>query len=324
MKKILLIAFLFSTSFGLYAQSPILLSIKHKLSGENYSPTTSVTAEMGYQFNAKRVQYYISNIKLIHDGGNETLIDEHFLIDASEDFVGQLGTPAIENLEGIKYSIGVDESLNHLDPTTYAEDHPLAPQNPNMHWGWASGYKFVAMEGNAGNNLANIYEIHALGDENYFESNPEINWYYQSQTSFAPIVIDIHADYTNAMKGIDASGGVIEHGFNDEAVTILENFRDHVFGPGDGSPLSNQTIELDTKLTITPNPAGPYAVIELSNYAGDYFMQLIDVTGKKVFSKTMQSRDQLLDTSNFANGIYFVQLFDANNLVTTQRLVISN
>ena len=325
MKKILLIALLFSFTLGLTAQSPILLSIKHKLGTENYSSVTTVTSDMGFEFNAKRVEYYISNIKLIHDGGMETLINEHFLVNADEDFVGQLGNPNINTLEGIKFSIGVEEALNHLDPTTYDSDHPLAPQSPNMHWGWASGYKFVAFEGRSGAaGLDHEYEIHALGDENYFETNPEINWYYQSQTSFAPIVIDLHADYINAMKGIDASTGVIQHGFDDEAIDLLVNFRDNIFGPGDGTPLSNEEVISNNTLTITPNPASQYAKIELSDYDGDFTMQIIDVTGKQIFSKTMQSRDQYLDINNFENGVYFVQVFEANELITSQKLVVTN
>ncbi len=323
MKKILLLFTLFSFTISSYAQSPIILSIKHKLGTENYSPITTSTAELGYEFNAKRIQYYISNIKLIHDGGMETLIDEHFLIDAAHDFIGHLGNPDINTFEGIKYSIGVDESLNHLDPTTYDMDHPLAPQNPNMHWGWTSGYKFAVIEGAAGDGLVSDYEIHGLGDDNYFETNPEINWYYQTQTSFAPIVIDIHADYINALKGIDTSNGLIEHGFNDEARDLLVNFRDNIFGPGDGSPLSNETIIDNNVLTITPNPASQYTRIELKDYDGDFTMQLRDFTGKKILSKTMQSRDQYLDLSTFANGIYFVQLFEAGDLIATQKLVVT-
>ncbi len=325
MKKILLFAFTLFFASNIFAQSPIILSIKHKIGSESYTNSTSTANDLGQQFNARRVEYYISNIKLIHDGGMETLIEDHFLVNASNDFVAQLGNPNINILEGIKYSIGVDESLNHLDPTTYDADHPLAPQNPNMHWGWASGYKFVAFEGRSGaTGLDHDYEIHALGDENYFETNPEINWYYQSQTSFAPIVIDIHADYSSALNSIDLSTPVINHGFNDEVVDLLVNFRENVFGPGDGTPLSNEDIISNNTLSISPNPANQFAQIELGNYDGDFYLQVVDVTGKQMISNTIQSRNQYLDLSQFNEGVYFVQIFEANKLIVSKKLVVTH
>jgi len=44
--------------------------------------------------------------------------------------------------------LGVDTSLNHLDPSAFPNDSPLNISNAGpMHWGWNPGYIFMNVEG---------------------------------------------------------------------------------------------------------------------------------------------------------------------------------
>lgn len=44
--------------------------------------------------------------------------------------------------------LGVDSSLNHLDPSAFANNNPLNISNAGpMHWGWNTGYIFINVEG---------------------------------------------------------------------------------------------------------------------------------------------------------------------------------
>lgn len=44
--------------------------------------------------------------------------------------------------------LGVDSSLNHLDPSAFPNDSPLNISNAGpMHWGWNPGYIFMNVEG---------------------------------------------------------------------------------------------------------------------------------------------------------------------------------
>lgn len=56
------------------------------------------------------------------------------------------GTPE-GDYTGIRFRIGVDESINKADPNVFPPDHPLNPQVNGLHWGWMGGYIFMAMEG---------------------------------------------------------------------------------------------------------------------------------------------------------------------------------
>ncbi|MBI3191258.1 MAG: cytochrome C peroxidase [Pedosphaera parvula] len=46
-----------------------------------------------------------------------------------------------------RFHVGVRPDLNHSDPVRYAPDHPLNPELNGLHWGWAGGYVFFAIEG---------------------------------------------------------------------------------------------------------------------------------------------------------------------------------
>ncbi len=187
------------------AQVNVTLYMAQKLGGQPFAYNTSIEADMGYSFNMTRMQYYISEIKLIHDGGVVTPVtDLYFLVDPAVDAEFQLGEFTITALESIQFSIGVDQAHNHLDPASYPNGHPLAPQNPSMHWGWASGYRFIAIEGLAGddsNSLNNTYQIHTIGNTNYKTVIIDV----AGEINKDDMSIYVQADYDKFLINIDAS-----------------------------------------------------------------------------------------------------------------------
>jgi len=50
--------------------------------------------------------------------------------------------------KSIKYTIGLDSSVNHGDPNIWGPEHPLNPNLTGLHWGWSGGYIFHVLEGN--------------------------------------------------------------------------------------------------------------------------------------------------------------------------------
>lgn len=102
------------------AQVNVTLHMSQKLGGEPFAYNVAAEADMGYSFNMTRMEYYISEIKLIHDGGVITPVtDLYLLIDPADDTEFELGEFAIIDLESIQFSIGVDQAHNHLDPSLY-------------------------------------------------------------------------------------------------------------------------------------------------------------------------------------------------------------
>ena len=56
------------------------------------------------------------------------------------------GLPA-EEFKAIRFRVGVDASTDSSDPQQWPPDHPLHPEVCGLHWGWNSGYVFLAIEG---------------------------------------------------------------------------------------------------------------------------------------------------------------------------------
>jgi hypothetical protein len=56
------------------------------------------------------------------------------------------------SLSKISFFVGVDPETNaetEMDFTERTVGDPLGQQNPTMHWGWAGGYRFMNIDGNA-------------------------------------------------------------------------------------------------------------------------------------------------------------------------------
>ena len=51
------------------------------------------------------------------------------------------------SFKGISFQLGIDSVINHSDPTVWGPEHPLNANLTGLHWGWASGYIFQALDG---------------------------------------------------------------------------------------------------------------------------------------------------------------------------------
>jgi len=170
--------------------------------------------------------HLLSGIILTHDGGQETSVEDlYILVDASENTNVNLGNYDISELERISLYVGVDSLTNHSDPASWPAEHPLAPQFPTMHWGWASGYKFVTLEGFGGPALDQGVELHGLGDKNYGPAFIDLDL----TANNGAIQIHLDADYAEALRDIELEAGVIVHSDDLQARDCLVNFKNWVF-----------------------------------------------------------------------------------------------
>jgi cytochrome c peroxidase len=56
------------------------------------------------------------------------------------------GVP-VQKYTAIRFQIGVDDLIDKGDPNQFPPHHPLHPQVNGLHWGWQSGYVYLALEG---------------------------------------------------------------------------------------------------------------------------------------------------------------------------------
>lgn len=314
----LLILSLHSYVFG---QTEITLSIQHTQGTAAFELGKTSTNNLNHQYKTDRLEYYISEISLIHDNGTETQIEDlYLLVDASETTSVSLGNFDVTNLEKVQFHIGVDSINNHGDPTLYHGTHPLSPQAPSMHWGWTAGYRFVAFEGYSGTNLNQQFQIHSLGDINYFTTVVDA----EVSASNGTLDIILDADYSKALQDIEMNSGLIVHSDNLQARQLLENFRDYVFSSTTLTNTSNEEVS-SIQFNIFPNPTTDLATISIAqeSIAGNNLsLRVLDSKGAILIESLYNSQNERIDFSSFPSGNYVIQLMSELEIIKSQQVIV--
>ncbi len=319
MKRILLSLILLTIFIGTgFSQNNIELNFIHEFEGQEFNISDPYTVTADYDLNINRLQYYISEIAVTHDGGQVTAIEDTWLlVNANEDSSYDLGSYDISTVESIGFWIGVDAAHNHLDPASYESGHPLAyTLPPSMHWGWAAGYRFVALEGKTGSSMLITYEIHALGDGNYTEVNVATGAVQDGST----LAINLGANYNELFNGLNVSGGVINHGETGTAVTLIDNLANDVFYAKDGA---NSIAELDKlSMKVTPNPSDGVSTIWLSESTSQpTTVTVFDLAGKVINSETLRIGSTSATLNVQEPGMYIIQLVNNQGVAESIRWI---
>lgn len=274
---------------------------------------------MDHDFEVTRLEYYISGITIIHDNGTATSVpDTWILVNAASATEVYLGSFPVNEVEALHFTIGVDPEHNHLDPASFAPSHPLAPKSPSMHWGWTSGYRFLALEGNGGPQYNQLIQLHGLGDQNYIKTRVNLT----STVVNNEVTINLDADYTRALENISVNGGIVEHSETGDAQQALENFRNLVFSPSEVNT-GIWDVKAVNQFTLYPNPTLDglaYAIIkgpevELCE------MIVTDMLGRQISNLKQFNPNTTVDVSVPKAGIYLVRLMQNGLPVAVTKLI---
>lgn len=308
-------------AFCANAQKNVTLNITHKLGANNFAFTQAGKNDLNHDFKITRVDYYLSGFTIIHDGGMQMVVPvgKYILAKGNGNVSASLGSFNVTNVEGIKFHVGVEAPNNNADPTQWLAPHPLAPQSPSMHWGWTSGFRFIALEGNAGATFNTTFEMHGLGNANYFEQTVMAN----GVNTGTNVAINLDADYNQALKGININAGPIDHGVNATDLTVLQNFRDRVFKASVNAPASINDALSNLGVTIYPNPSSGNIILEINNTDKNVTTaNVIDVTGKIMQSINVAGK-KISNITIGSKGLYFVQLVNEQTVLASQPIIIN-
>ena len=100
-------------------QVEVVLEVDHVLGDEPFGFGQRASTNMGMDFELSRLEYYISEVTVIHDGGQQTTSDYHVLVDAGQDVQYPLGMMDVSEVESIRFGLGVDTAHNHDDPALF-------------------------------------------------------------------------------------------------------------------------------------------------------------------------------------------------------------
>ncbi len=318
MKKTLLILSLFAITFTGLSQSDVILKINHKLGVNDFMLDAVGVNNLGHEFKASRLEYYVTRITIVHDGGTETAVSDAVVaLVRPEDEIStsiDLGNFDVTSIEGVKFHIGVYEPVNNGDPSLWEMEHPLAPKSPSMHWGWAAGYRFIAYEGFGGASFSQNFQLHGLGNENYFEVASDVMVEDVSGT----LVMSLNGNYSAGLNNISLTSGTISHGATGEAKLALENWRDLVFGL--------YTVGLDETASalnwsVYPNPSNGTVQINVPNTATVKQLTIVNPLGEIV--QVVNVMSSAVELTLDAAGVYFVNAVDTTGeTIATKRLII--
>jgi len=318
MKTTLQFLFAILISFSSYAQSAINIQINHLLDGVQFENEINTTNDLGNDFMIDRLQYYLSGFSIVHDGGQITEMEDLYvlvsLLESNEPTLIELGEYDIEVLESVKFYFGVDNQANHADPSSWPSGHALAPKFPSMHWGWAAGYRFIAIEGKSGPNINQELQFHCVGDQFYKELVFDV-----SMTGETSYTVTLDADYSNILSGINISSGNIVHGAGNPIPALSNNIRDKVFTL---SSVTNTTdSELVNSFEVFPNPVTNGQLnINIDVASANNIVRIQDALGRIIYSEGLNNSTQIELTNS---GIYFLSIADnKGNILATRKVVV--
>ena len=297
------------TAHVLPAQTNVALRIDHRVGQAEVMEPLVVETPAGETVEIDRLEYYLSMFTVVHDGGQETAIPEAYVLaDGFTDGLHALGSVSgVNNVEALKFHVGIDPDNNHADPASWPADHPLAPQVPSMHWGWAAGYRFVALEGGTADATL---EIHALGDDNHYPGETEVAASIENGT----LVLDVEADVLGFFNLLTVGSGLINHGEDAEAILVCNNLADHVFRlPGAANVADVTANVLD--LALVPIENGAELQFGASCPAGTQ-LELLDLLGRSVQQVEVPQGVQRFRLTDVRPGAFLISVQTPNGRTT--------
>ncbi len=84
-------------------------------------------------------------------------------------------------------------------------------------------------------------------------------------------------------------------------------------------------LERENLLKIFPNPTNEFITIDFGNFAlmKDHFVKIVSASGQTIFVSPINQQVSSIDLKTFAGkGLYFVQIFDAQNMLLESKKIV--
>jgi hypothetical protein len=282
MKRLLLLITA-SIATSICSGQNISLNLTHEFDGSSFSYGTTYLHDSGVALSFDRVQYYLCEFEITHDGGQQTTINDSYVLASSNITYYSVGTAAVTTIEGINFNLGVDSIANGLGIVNWAEGHPLSVQKPAMDWGWPAGYFFFIIDGHVddtGDGIPNkIFEMRGVG--NSLLRNVDL-----SALSITGNSIDMYVNVADWVRDLPMVTMGFEHNAGPVNTKIADNTNNEtVFSIVSGITASDEEIEV-SKNVVYANYSMPYAptLFYQLNTTKSLSVHIYDMTGALVLS----------------------------------------
>ena len=150
----------------------VVLNFVGLINGEDVASSTKMSGKFGGElFTVTNWSILVSHLALVKENGDTVQLGDGYqwisFKDARTSFK-YLNIPE-GNYKGISFMLGLDSAINHGDPNKWPANHPLNAYTTGLHWGWAGGYIFQALDGNYSKDsitsTTNGFSFHAATDQ---------------------------------------------------------------------------------------------------------------------------------------------------------------
>lgn len=334
-KNIIATSFILLMSLSLFAQKDVKLRIKHIVDGADLAAGTSYPSDLGGEYAISRLQYYLCEFKVIDSNNQEVASPGLYALvnglQGGGETTIELGNLSITDVSQIQFNVGVDSVTNHSDPSAQPNGHPLAPQSPTMHWGWAAGYRFIAYEGSYSPSSGGSQntEYHVVGDQ-YFTQTAITLSSASIQESATEIIINVSFDVNNLLS--NAPQGVQDHGSSNNIAQVINNIN--------GEPVfaSLDTVATQTSIQQTITTQNTFYLLSsnkdltvkhdlANNSPSKAFWLVSDISGRTLFRKRvdLNSNIEVINLEkNYGLGTYYLSLELDNQIIKTLPFTLNN
>ncbi len=135
--------------FGQDSRQKLRLEFEPEWQGKPLRLNQRLDHKAGGEFSISRLDGLISQLALQRLDGTWLETDRwYFFLSVSQ---GRLTTTAdglpAQEFKALRFRVGLDPKTDAGDPQVWPADHALHPDVCGLHWGWNSGYVFLAVEG---------------------------------------------------------------------------------------------------------------------------------------------------------------------------------
>lgn len=129
----------------------VALEFQHTFGGNPLTFNQWHVTPPGDSIQFTRLDYIMSDVFLVTaDGDTISPAEDYeyaFVRGADGNGTWNLGELPGGEYAAIGFTVGLEDRVNTSNPNLWPANHPLNPIVNNMHWGWADGYVFTALEG---------------------------------------------------------------------------------------------------------------------------------------------------------------------------------
>ncbi len=316
MKTIFSVLSMTAISIAAFAHgAELTLNFLTKINGNDIQYNTTYNVG-GTDIQAEFLAYYITDIKLVKNDDSEKRIDTVLLVKADQPFSLETSIDA-GDYKAIKFNVGIaDSSVNHGDPVLYPSNHPLALQNPSMHWSWNSGYIFFKLDGLADTSANNqhgvteplTFHLGGLSSVRTITVNETFS-VVGTHSNPGKYEADVVLDVADVFTGINLKTDRVTMTMNNPALATqacdnLQNAFElsvrNVTGIAERNSFQNS-------VKLYPNPAANMITIEAETMENNTVLSVTDLAGKVIAETMVTNNKAQVNITNFEKGIYFVR-----------------